>query len=166
MPASRQPDWHVAYIGLGSNLGPREKNIAAALNALQRTHGVRVEAASELYETDPVGGPDGQPKFINGAARLKTTLPPDRLLAILQQIELSLGRRPGPHWGPREIDLDLLLYDDLILSTENLTIPHPLMHERRFVLLPLTEIAPDVVHPTLQMTARGLRDALGEPLAD
>ncbi len=154
---------HVAYIGLGSNLGPREKNITAALNALHRTAGIEVDAASSLYETEPMGGPPGQPKFLNAAARLRTRLGPRQVLHVLMQIERSLDRRRAERWGPRTIDLDLLLYDDLVLGEEDLTVPHPLMHERRFVLEPLAEIAPDVLHPTLLATARALLESLGRP---
>jgi len=144
---------HVAYIALGANIGQREKNVAAALNALQHTKGVTVECVSSLYETEPVGGPAGQPRFINAAAKLSTELDPGRLLAVLHQIEQSLGRRRGERWGPREIDLDILLYEDRVVAEDSLTIPHPLMHERRFVMEPLAEIAPDAVHPALGLTA-------------
>jgi 2-amino-4-hydroxy-6-hydroxymethyldihydropteridine diphosphokinase len=153
---------HVAYIGLGANLGQREKSITAALNALERTRGIVVEAVSSLYQTDPVGGPPGQPEFLNAVARLRTELSPQRLLAVLLNVEHSLGRHRGERWGPRTIDLDILLYDDLVLSEDGLTIPHPLMHERRFVMEPLAEIAADVVHPTLQLTARDILKSIGD----
>lgn len=152
---------HVVYIALGANLGQREKNIAAALNALQHTKGVSVDTVSSLYETDPVGGPPDQPRFINAAAKLVTELTPERLLSVLQQIELSLGRRRGERWGPREIDLDILLYDNLVISEDGLTIPHPLMHERRFVMEPLAEIAPEARHPALGMTAHEILNSIG-----
>lgn len=158
---------HVAYVGLGSNLGPREKNISAALNALERTRGIVVEKVSSLYSTDPVGGPDDQPQFINAAARLRTALSPRRLLSVLQQVETSLGRRrDGVRWGPRTIDLDLLLYDDVILGDDDLTLPHPLMHERRFVMQPLAEIAATVRHPTLGLTAAEILAGLGQNLPE
>lgn len=153
---------HVIYIALGSNLGQREKNITAALTALEHTRGIVVDQVSSLYETNPVGGPEDQPKFINAAARLKTELPPERLLALLLQIEASLGRKRGEPWGPRTIDLDLLLYDDLVISEDGLSVPHPLMHERRFVMEPLAEIAPEVVHPTLGMSAKAILDSIGD----
>lgn len=152
---------HVVYIALGANLGQREKNIAAALNALQHTKGVSVEAVSSLYETDAVGGPPDQPRFINAAAKLTTELAPERLLSVLQQIELSLGRRRGEHWGPREIDLDILLYDNLVISEDGLTIPHPLMHERRFVMEPLAEIGPNAKHPALGLSAQEILNSIG-----
>ena len=156
----RGPRQHDAYIGLGSNLGLREKNIAAALNALQTTKEIEVVKVSSLYETKAVGGPPDQPDFINAAAHRRTTLSAERLMAVCLNIESSLGRRRGVPWGPRTIDLDILLFDDEIRSTPDLTIPHPLMHERRFVLDPLAEIAPDVLHPALEETMIRLRDAL------
>ena len=153
---------HNAYVGLGSNLGRRERNIEAALNALQTTRGVEVVAISSLYETDPVGGPEEQPRFINAAAHVRTTLGPARLLAVCNQIEDALGRQREIRWGPRTIDVDLLIYDREIRADPELTLPHPLLHERRFVLEPLAEIAPDLLHPVLQMTVGELLEKLEE----
>lgn len=155
---------HNAYLGLGSNLGRRERNIEAALNALQRTRGVEVAAISGLYETEPVGGPEEQPKFINAAAHLRTTLSAPRLLAVCGQIEEALGRKREIRWGPRTLDLDLLIYDSQIVAGAELTLPHPLLHERRFVLAPLAEIAPDLVHPVLGQSVRELLDKLDDSL--
>lgn len=151
---------HTAFIALGSNLGSRQKNITAALAALEATREVEIAGVSALYETEPVGGPDGQGKFINAVARLRTTLSAERLMALCLRIEMSLGRVRKDRWGPRVIDLDILLFDDAIQSTSTLTIPHPLMHERRFVLEPLAEIAPEVVHPALLKTAREMLETL------
>jgi 2-amino-4-hydroxy-6-hydroxymethyldihydropteridine diphosphokinase len=151
---------HNAYIGLGSNLGLREKNIAAALNALQTTRDIEVVKVSRLYETEPVGGPAGQSPFINAAAHVKTTLSPERLLGLCLAIEESLGRKRDVHWGPRTIDLDLLCYDQEIIVSPELTLPHPMMHERRFVMEPLAEIAPALMHPVLEQTAAELLASL------
>lgn len=153
---------HTAYVAFGSNLGRRERNVTAALTALEATRGVEVEAVSALYETQAVGGPPDQPPYINGVARLRTTLAPKRLLSVFLQIETSLGRARSKEvrWGPRTIDLDLLLYDDEIIADADLVVPHPLMHERRFVMAPLAEIAPDVMHPVLERTARDILSEL------
>jgi len=138
-----------AYIGLGSNLGDREAALEAAVEELRACDAVEVAAVSGFLETEPVGGPPGQGMFLNAAAHLWTELDPETLLDLLLAVEDSLGRVRGVRWGPRTIDLDLLLYDDLVIETERLTVPHPLMDERRFVLAPLAEIAADVRHPIL-----------------
>jgi len=147
-------------IGLGSNQGDRRAMLEAAVARLASHPQVGAVARSAWRETRPAGGPAGQRDFLNGAARLETTLAPEELLAVLRQIEEQLGRRRGERWGPRTIDLDLLLYGDQIISSQELVVPHPLMHERRFVLQPLAEIAPEAVHPVLQMTIAGLLENL------
>ncbi len=155
---SKRP--HEAYVGLGSNLGHREKNIAAALNALQTTREIEVAQVSSLYETPAEGGPDDQPNYINAVARLSTTLSPARLLAVCHHIEGSLGRRRTIHWGPRTIDLDLLAYDRRICGARELTLPHPMMHRRRFVMEPLVEISPNWVHPVLERSAVAILETI------
>ena len=147
---------HTAFIGLGSNLGDREAYLRRGLQLLEETPGVDVQAVSEYTETAPIGGPAGQMAFLNAACRLKTSLPPEELLSRLLEIEDTCGRIREERWGPRTLDLDILLYDDLIVSEADLTIPHPLMHERVFVLRPLEEIGPGAVHPVLNLSVRAL----------
>jgi 2-amino-4-hydroxy-6-hydroxymethyldihydropteridine diphosphokinase len=130
-----------AYIAVGANLGDRAGTIRAALERLDALPGVSVEAVSGLTETDPVGPVLDQPKFLNGAARLETELSARELLAALLAVEGELGRaRDGPRGGPRPIDLDLLLYGEERVDEPGLTLPHPRLHERRFVLEPLAEL--------------------------
>ena len=144
------------YLGLGSNLGDRRRNLEAALEALRAHPQIAVSAVSSFLETDPVGGPPGQGKFLNAAAGIETDLSPETLLEELKRVERALGRTPGPRWGPREIDLDILLYSDTILETGTLVIPHPRMRERRFVLAPLAEIAPTARDPVTGLSVRDL----------
>ncbi len=136
-----------AYVGLGANLGEREAALRAALGALEATEGIDVVAVSTFRETDPVDYLD-QPRFLNAAAALDTTLSPRELLDALLEVERSLGRtREGPRFGPRTIDLDLLLYGDESLEKPGLTVPHPRLHRRVFVLEPLAELDPGLVVP-------------------
>lgn len=139
----------VAYIGIGSNLGKREENCLHAIELLQRRE-IIVKKRSALYETEP-WGITKQPRFINMAVEIETRLEPKDLLGVLKEIEKVMGREKSPKWGPRIIDLDILLFDDMVLKDDELEIPHPLMHERDFVLRPLCEIAPDRIHPLLKM---------------
>ncbi len=132
------------YIGLGANIGNRESNLRMALRGLTRM--ARVEAVSSLYESDAVG-PE-QPPFYNAVCRIETGLEPQPLLRFLKNLEHEIGRRPGgPKWGPRPIDLDILLYEERVLESEELNVPHPRLAERAFALLPLAEIAPEALHP-------------------
>ncbi|MBD0349247.1 MAG: 2-amino-4-hydroxy-6-hydroxymethyldihydropteridine diphosphokinase [Thermoleophilia bacterium] len=136
-----------AYIGLGANLGDREAALRSALDALAETPGIAVEAVSRMRETEPLGFAD-QPRFLNAAARLVTELPPRALLERLLAVERQLGRtRGGLRWGPRTIDIDLLLYDDAVVQERGLSVPHPRLAERRFVLQPLAELDPGLIVP-------------------
>jgi 2-amino-4-hydroxy-6-hydroxymethyldihydropteridine diphosphokinase len=153
----RNNNHHVtAFIALGANVGDRRHNISAAIQKLKQNEGVEVVRVSKLIENPAVGMGDDVPPFLNGVAQISTTLGSHALLHRLLEIEKEMGRERRERWEPRVIDLDLLLYGNQIISSQELIVPHPLMHERRFVLEPLAEIAPDVVHPTLQMTIAGL----------
>lgn len=139
----------VAYIALGSNLGDRFGYVDQALRLLRATPGVRLAAMSPILEYDAVGGPP-QGKYLNAVAAVETTASAEALAKRLKAIERDMGRRPsGVQWAPRIIDLDLLLYGETVLQTATLTVPHPRMHERRFVLEPLHQIAPHARHPVL-----------------
>ena len=137
------------FIALGSNQGDRDLNLLRAVAEIGRLAGTRITALSGFYETAAVG-PVAQPDFLNGAVKIETTLSPRQLLAELQRIEEEVFRRIRTvRWGPRPMDLDILFFGGLVISEEGLTVPHPRLHERRFVLGPLAEIAPDFVHPVL-----------------
>ena len=144
----------LVYIGLGSNVGDRKFHIDRALDLLAKT--VAIRAVSSIYETDPVGYKIQAP-FLNGAAEIQTLTSPQDLLKRLKKIETEVGRQPRFRWGPREIDLDILMYGNRIIDTPNLTIPHPEMHRRDFVLIPLREIAKNLVHPVLQKEIQDFR---------
>jgi 2-amino-4-hydroxy-6-hydroxymethyldihydropteridine diphosphokinase len=144
---------HSVYLGLGSNLGDRKANLKRAVKALAPK--VTVLAESAVYETPPWGVQD-QPRFVNSALKAETELTPMELRDHVKQIESELGRERSYHWGPRVIDIDILFYDDLIMETPELVIPHPRMQERGFVLLPLETIAGDLVHPVLGVSIREL----------
>lgn len=140
------------HIGLGANLGDRERNIRRALALLNEMNVARVKRVSRLIETEPVGGPEGQGMYLNGAAEIETDLSPYDLLEALKTIEVSVGRMERERWAPREIDLDILLYENEIVRAPTLEIPHPRMCQREFVLRPLAEIAPGLVHPVTLMS--------------
>ena len=150
-----------AYLGLGSNLGDREAMLASAIEALDWGD-VRVVARSAVYETDPVGGPENQPDFYNQVIGVDTTLDPHGLWDRCSAVEAALGRSREREelWGPRAVDIDLLLFGDVVLGEPDLVIPHPRMQERGFVLVPLVEIAPDVTIPGVG-TARAALNAVG-----
>jgi 2-amino-4-hydroxy-6-hydroxymethyldihydropteridine diphosphokinase len=132
-------------IALGSNMGNSRAIVSAALETLAQTPGISLQARSSWYQTQAVGPP--QPDYINGCALLRVQIPPQVLLETLLLVENKFGRVRSVYWGPRSLDLDLLLYDDLILSTPTLVLPHPRLRERAFVLVPLAEIAPNWVEP-------------------
>jgi 2-amino-4-hydroxy-6-hydroxymethyldihydropteridine diphosphokinase len=138
----------VAYVGLGANVGPREVTLLRAVDLLAEADDVEVLAVSQLRETEPVGVLD-QPSFLNGAVRVETSLAPRVLLELLLDIERSLGRVRAERWGPRSVDLDLLVYGDETVDEPGLRIPHPRLHQRRFALEPLAELDPDLVVPGL-----------------
>ena len=146
--------FHTAYVALGSNLGDKEANLRKALELLEE-RGVEVVKTSSFICTEPYGVTD-QPQFLNGVCEVRTSLVPLALLHTLLEIEQEMGRVRLRHWGERNIDLDLLLYEDVVLDTEELKLPHPDMQNRDFVLLPLAEIAPELVHPILQKSIEEL----------
>ena len=141
-------EWHTSFVGVGSNLGDRYKNILAAENAVNSSSNCKVVKLSKIYETEPFGYLD-QDKFLNCVFEVKTLLTPLQFIYSLLEIEKLLKRERVIHWGPRTIDLDILFYDDIITSFEEAVIPHPRMHERMFVLKPLCDLAPYYVHPVI-----------------
>lgn len=148
----------IVYIGIGSNMGDRRANCMNAVKLMNES-GIVVTKESSLYETKPWGMQE-QPLFINMAVIAETDLSPESVLAALKCIEKKMGRQEAELWGPRCIDLDILFYDERTISEKDLCIPHPLLQQREFVLLPLSEIAPDKLHPVLKKTVRQLREEL------
>ena len=154
----------IVYLGLGSNLGDKKANLERAINALADHSQVRVLKVSSFYETAPVGY-EAQPDFINAVAEVETTLKPEELLDLALNIEISMGRERTIRWGPRVIDIDILLYDDRCIDEDRLSVPHPRMFERKFVMEPLAEVAPDLKLPngltareTVEMIDRNIRE--------
>lgn len=148
---------HDIYLSLGSNLGDRAYNLQNAISRLDSM--VKIVSQSSIYETEPWGYPD-QPAFLNQVVKANTSLEPTELLVFLKETEVSLGRQETFRFGPRLIDLDILFYDDLILDTPKLTIPHPRIAERAFVLIPLAEIAPELRHPINKKTIQELKTSV------
>jgi len=146
---------HIVYLALGTNLGDRPANLKQAIAAL--TPQLEVKAKSQVYETPPWGFED-QPKFLNQVIKANTYLDPEQLLKHLKRLEVALGRKESFPNGPRLIDMDILFYDDLVMEKPSLVLPHPRLHERGFVLLPLLEIAPNLVHPVRKQSVREMAE--------
>ena len=145
----------VAYLGLGANQGEPRRQLQEAVARLATAEEIEVVQASSFYLTPPLGPPD-QPWYVNAVVKVRTRLTPEELLRVVHRLERDLGRVRRERWGPRLIDIDLLLYDGVILSGPDLCLPHPEMHKRSFVLVPLVEIAPQAWHPVLEETASEL----------
>ncbi|MGL6196734.1 MAG: 2-amino-4-hydroxy-6-hydroxymethyldihydropteridine diphosphokinase [Thermoguttaceae bacterium] len=150
----------LVLVALGSNLGEKEKNLRDGWRKFIELPGIEEVKLSNFYETEPVGGPASQEKYLNAAGLVQTELEPEELLEAVHKIEQLLGRERKEHWGPRTLDIDILLYGDKTIHIKNLTIPHPLMHERRFVLDPACEIASEMVHPLIGKRLSEIRNAL------
>jgi len=157
------PNTVTVYLALGSNLGDRQANLRRALNLLSPA--VTFAGLSPVYDTAPVGIPS-QPRFLNMVARGKTALTPPALLTLAKSIEKQMGRKPGPPNSPRPLDIDILFYGDSVIGTPSLTVPHPRIAERAFVLAPLADIAPALKHPVAGKTARQSLEALPRTLGD
>ncbi|MFH1093140.1 MAG: 2-amino-4-hydroxy-6-hydroxymethyldihydropteridine diphosphokinase [Candidatus Omnitrophota bacterium] len=152
--------WHKVYLGIGSNLGNRRGNVEKSLRLLEGEKEIRIKKQSSLYKTKPVGGPK-QRDFKNGVVLIETTLSAKILLKVLKIIENKLGRKKDAQkWGPRVIDLDILTYDQIVLKSNRLSVPHPRMHERFFVLAPFAQISPRFKHPLLNKTVGKLLSEL------
>jgi 2-amino-4-hydroxy-6-hydroxymethyldihydropteridine diphosphokinase len=150
---------HTIYLGLGTNLGDRTANLQAAIAGLAEK--LVMTAVSSLYQTPPWGVTD-QPDFLNLCLAAQTDLTPEELLTFVKNLEVALGRQPAERWGPRLIDIDILFYANQLVETETMTIPHPRLAERAFVLRPLADIAPDFVHPVLGETIAALAAKVGD----
>jgi 2-amino-4-hydroxy-6-hydroxymethyldihydropteridine diphosphokinase len=150
---------HITYIGIGSNIGDKVNQCEKAISEILRVDRHKLLAKSSLFKTKPVGE-TSQDWFVNAVIKIETDLEPFDLLQTLKAIEFRLGRRETFRWGPRVIDLDILLFDESEIRMEELQIPHPLMHERQFVLIPLAEIDRDLIHPVLKKTVKELLEMI------
>jgi len=151
---------NTAYISIGSNMGDKRENCQNALAALDRTETVQIESISRFYLTEPIEYSD-QPWFVNAAAKIRTSLDPVDLLAVLKSFEVEYGRvDSGLRFGPRPLDLDIIFFNDSIIETAHLIVPHPRMHHREFVLRPISDLAPELIHPVFNKSIRDLLDEL------
>jgi 2-amino-4-hydroxy-6-hydroxymethyldihydropteridine diphosphokinase len=151
---------NIAYLSTGSNLGDKLENCRSGLAALSQTEGIHIDAVSAFYMTEPMEYSD-QPWFVNAAVRIRTTLDPLDLLTTLKTLEQKSGRKDsGIRFGPRTLDFDIIFYNDIVLDTPSLIVPHPRLHEREFVLRPICDLAPELMHPVLKKTAGELLAAL------
>lgn len=161
-PADGKVRGVIAFIGIGANLGEPEAMCREAIARIAVRKGIRLLRCSSFYRTQPVG-PQDQPWFVNAVAEVRAGLTPRRLFEVLKEIENQMGRTEGPRWGARCIDLDLLLYGQEVIREKDLQIPHPEMHRRGFVLIPLAELASYQIHPAFGISVRGLLDRLADP---
>jgi 2-amino-4-hydroxy-6-hydroxymethyldihydropteridine diphosphokinase len=160
----RQNHGCICYLGIGSNLGDPELNCKEAIDRISRIKGIKVLRTSSLYKTEPVGVID-QPWFINIVSEIRSYIAPGELLHALKDIETAMGRKEVVRWGPRVIDVDILLFNQNVINEENLVIPHPEFHKRRFALLPLNELAPYAIHPAFGVSIKGLLDRVEDQSA-